>query len=99
MIKLAKYDEAVKTLKKAIELDAENSAAEALLDKAEAGKKRIDFGVTPKPPPQDTTPKTKQTVKPEETEVPETPEKEVTKPGESKPEKKPEKKLDKKGNQ
>jgi tetratricopeptide (TPR) repeat protein len=49
LIKLAKYDEAVKVLKKAIELDAENSQAEELLEKAEAGRKRINFSTTPKP--------------------------------------------------
>ncbi|MBK7707861.1 MAG: tetratricopeptide repeat protein [Acidobacteria bacterium] len=49
LIKLAQYDEAVRVLKKAIELDPENSQAEELLEKAEAGKKRINFSVTPKP--------------------------------------------------
>jgi superkiller protein 3 len=103
LIKLAQYDEAVRALKKALELDPENSAAAELLEKAEAGKKRIDFGVTPKPPQQDT--KSGKTVKPEETESPETEEKPENqgKPTETKPtktpEKKPEKKLDKKGNQ
>lgn len=48
-IKLAQYDEAVRTLKKAIELDPENSQAEEMLEKAEAGKRRINFSVTPKP--------------------------------------------------
>jgi tetratricopeptide (TPR) repeat protein len=43
LIKLAKYHEAVTALKKAIELDATNTKAEELLDKAEAGRKRIDF--------------------------------------------------------
>lgn len=43
LIKLAKYHEAVTALKKAIELDATNSKAEELLEKAEAGRKRIDF--------------------------------------------------------
>lgn len=103
LIKLAKYDEAVRTLKKALELDAENSEAAELLEKAEAGQKRINLSVTQKSQQQDNLPKTKQTVNPEETETPEKPEKEITKPGESKsekkPEKKPEKKLDKKGDQ
>lgn len=49
LVKLARYDEAVKALKKAIELDPENSAAEELLEKAEAGKRRVNFGTTPKP--------------------------------------------------
>lgn len=104
LVKLAKYDEAVKALKKALEIDPENSEAEELLDKAEAGKKRIDFGVTPKPPQQPNTPKSK-TPKPEETESPEPsetqgkPQPQPTKPAETKPEKKPEKKFDKKGGQ
>jgi tetratricopeptide (TPR) repeat protein len=49
LIKLAQYDEAVRALKKAIEIDPENSQADELLAKAEAGKRRISFGVTPKP--------------------------------------------------
>jgi tetratricopeptide (TPR) repeat protein len=43
LIKLAKYHEAIPPLKRALELDAENSRAENLLDDAEAGAKRIDF--------------------------------------------------------
>lgn len=50
LIKLAQYDEAVKVLKKVVDKDAENSHAQDLLDKAEAGQKRINFGVKPKPP-------------------------------------------------
>ena len=42
--KLAKYDEAIKVLKKAQTLDPDNSQIEGLLEKAEAGKKRVDFG-------------------------------------------------------
>jgi tetratricopeptide (TPR) repeat protein len=42
--KLAKYDEAIKVLKKAQNLDPDNSQIEDLLGKAEAGKKRVDFG-------------------------------------------------------
>jgi tetratricopeptide (TPR) repeat protein len=42
-IKLAKYSEAVAALKKAIELDPDNIDAQESLEKAEAGKKRIDF--------------------------------------------------------
>lgn len=104
LIKLAQYDEAVRALKKALEIDPENSEAAELLEKAEAGKKRINFGITPKPP----TPETKpgKTVKPEETESPETdgkPEKQgnppETKPNKTPPAKTPEKKLDKKGAQ
>lgn len=45
LIKLANYDEAVAALKKAVALDDTNSQAQELLEKAEAGKKRIDFGV------------------------------------------------------
>jgi tetratricopeptide (TPR) repeat protein len=101
LIKLAQYDEAVRALKKALEIDPENSEAAELLEKAEAGKKRINFGVTPKPPTQENAPKPGKTVKPEETETPENqqkPEPQV-KPTESKPNKTPEKKLDKKGDQ
>lgn len=43
LIKLAQYDEAVRTLKKALELDENNMLAEEQLEKAEAGKQRIDF--------------------------------------------------------
>ncbi len=99
LIKLAQYDEAVKALKKALEIDPENSEAAELLEKAEAGKKRINFGVTPKPPtPQDSKSKP---AKPSETESPETPETPETdvKPTPSKPVKTPEKKADKRGNQ
>lgn len=46
-IKLAKYHEAVAALKKALDLDPENIDAQELLEKAEAGRKRIDF-VQPK---------------------------------------------------
>jgi tetratricopeptide (TPR) repeat protein len=48
LIKLAKYHEAVGALKKAIELDSTNVKAEELLEKAEAGRKRIDFVSVPK---------------------------------------------------
>ena len=48
LIKLAKYHEAVTALKKAIELDATNTKAEELLEKAEAGRKRIDFSTVKK---------------------------------------------------
>ena len=88
-MKLAQYDEAVRVLKKALELDPENSEAEELLEKAEAGKKRIDFGVTPKPQQtqQDTSPKVRQSVKPESDDTP--------KPPDNKPVGEP--KVDKKG--
>jgi hypothetical protein len=39
----------VTVLKKAVALDEANSYASDLLEKAEAGKKRINYGVTPKP--------------------------------------------------
>lgn len=98
LIKLAQYDEAVRALKKALEIDPENSEAAELLEKAEAGKKRINFGVTPKPPAQQDKSKT---VKPSETESPETPEtpEKDAKPTPSKAVKTPEKKTDKRGNQ
>ena len=51
-IKLAQYDEAVRALKKALEIDNSNLEAESLLEKAEAGKKRVDFGIKPKVPTQ-----------------------------------------------
>lgn len=102
LIKLAKYDEAVKALKKAIDLDAENSLAAELLEKAEAGKRRINFGTTPKPlQQQDNGPKSKSGPKTDGLDKPETPETTGTKPPEVKPTvKKPEppKKLDKAGN-
>lgn len=44
--KLARYGEAIRQLKKALEIDEDNLRAEDLLEKAEAGKKRVDF----KPP-------------------------------------------------
>lgn len=43
LIKLAQYREALAPLKKALELDAENSRAADLLEDAEAGTKRVDF--------------------------------------------------------
>jgi Cytochrome c biogenesis factor len=43
LVKLAKYSDAVTALKKALDLDSENSQAQELLDKAQAGKKRIDY--------------------------------------------------------
>lgn len=45
LIEFAKYDQAVRALKKAVELDETNLQAAELLEDAEAGKKRIDFGV------------------------------------------------------
>ncbi|MDQ3633494.1 MAG: tetratricopeptide repeat protein [Acidobacteriota bacterium] len=48
LIKLAKYPEAIKQLKKAVELDEYNARAEDLLEQAEAGRKRVDFGAKEK---------------------------------------------------
>lgn len=45
LVKLAQYQEAENVLKKAVKLDENNSQAAELLEKAEAGRKRIDFGV------------------------------------------------------
>jgi tetratricopeptide (TPR) repeat protein len=50
LIKLAQYDEAVKVLKKAQELDENNLRAADLLEKAQAGQKRTNFGIKPKIP-------------------------------------------------
>lgn len=52
LIKLAQYEEAVRALKKALEIDSSNLQAEDLLEKAQAGKKRVDFGIKPKLPEQ-----------------------------------------------
>lgn len=48
LIKLAKYPEAVAALKKALELDPTNSKTEDLLEKAEAGRKRVEYVSLPK---------------------------------------------------
>jgi len=45
LIKLAHYEEAVGALKKALKIDENNLQAQELLEKAEAGRKRVDFGV------------------------------------------------------
>ena len=44
LINIAEYDEAVRALKKALEIDENNLQAEDLLEKAQAGQKRIEFG-------------------------------------------------------
>ena len=44
LIEFAKYDDAVRALKKAVKLDETNLTAQELLETAEAGKKRVDFG-------------------------------------------------------
>lgn len=41
LIKLAKYSEAIRELKKSLELDPENTRAEAALEKAESGNDRV----------------------------------------------------------
>jgi tetratricopeptide (TPR) repeat protein len=56
--KLSQYDEAVKVLKKAVSLDENNSYAQDLLERAEAGQKRINFGLKPKTPEPVSKPKT-----------------------------------------
>lgn len=56
LIKLAQYDEAVRALKKAVEIDEANLRAAEMLEQAEAGKKRVDFGanmIKSKLPPQE----------------------------------------------
>lgn len=45
LTKLSHYDEAVKALKKALAIDRNNAYVQDLLDKAEAGEKRIDYAV------------------------------------------------------
>lgn len=51
LIKLSHYDEAIVALKKARALDPDNQQIQDLLEKAEAGEKRIKFGISPTPPP------------------------------------------------
>lgn len=48
LMNLAQYEEAVRALKKAIGIDETNLRAEELLAKAEAGRKRIEFGANKK---------------------------------------------------
>jgi tetratricopeptide (TPR) repeat protein len=55
LIKLAKYDEAIPVLKKALEIDPENLRIESALDRAQAGKKRVD-AAKPKDKPQEKIP-------------------------------------------
>ncbi len=50
LIKLAKYGEAESALRKAIELDENNLEAVDLLERAEAGRKRVSFTALPKDP-------------------------------------------------
>jgi Flp pilus assembly protein TadD len=44
LIKLAQYDEAIRALKKALEIDPLNLPAEDLLEKSASRKKRVEFG-------------------------------------------------------
>lgn len=79
LIKLAQYQEAVAALKKAVAIDADNLQAQDLLEKAQAGRKRIDFGIKPKPqatPQQEQAkprgnPKPRESPKPKEEPIPE----------------------------
>jgi tetratricopeptide (TPR) repeat protein len=50
LIKLSEYEEAVKVLKGALKIDESNVYLQELLAKAEAGEKRINFGIKPKLP-------------------------------------------------
>jgi Flp pilus assembly protein TadD len=52
LVKFAKYEEALGVLKKALALDSSNSQAQDLMEKAEAGKKRLEYG-QPKDKPKD----------------------------------------------
>ncbi len=45
LIKFAKYDEAIGVFKKALKLDESNSQAQDLMEKAQAGKKRQEYGI------------------------------------------------------
>jgi tetratricopeptide (TPR) repeat protein len=49
LIKLSQYDEAIVALKKAKSLDPGNLQIDDALEKAEAGERRIKFGVSPTP--------------------------------------------------
>lgn len=74
LIKLAQYDEAIRALKKAVEIDEANLRAAEMLEQAEAGKKRVDFGanqIKSKNPPQEEQRETRGARKPKETEKPE----------------------------
>ncbi|MGI8786380.1 MAG: tetratricopeptide repeat protein [Pyrinomonadaceae bacterium] len=51
LMKLAHYDQAVAALKKADNLDSDNVQIQDMLEKAEAGQKRVGFSSTPKPTP------------------------------------------------
>lgn len=44
LINIAEYTEAVRALRKALEMDENNLQAEELLERAQAGQKRIEFG-------------------------------------------------------
>lgn len=73
LIKLAQYEEAVAALKKALKIDPTNLQVEDLLEKAEAGRRRVDFGNKPKPQPQQQqqeSPRPRGNPKPKETTAP-----------------------------
>ncbi len=67
LIKLAKYDEAVTVLGKAAKLDESNLYLQDLLEKADAGKKRINFGIKPKQPQEETSKPKPEKTKPKTT--------------------------------
>ncbi len=78
LMKLAQYEEAVAALKKANNLDPDSLQIQEMLEKAQAGRKRIDFGNKPKLPPTPEQAKPRGTPKPKEspeTKVEPTPEK------------------------
>ncbi len=62
LMKLAQYDEAVTVLSKAAKLDENNLHAQDLLERANAGKKRINFGIKPKLPTQQQQPPPAETI-------------------------------------
>lgn len=79
-MKLAQYEEAVAALKKTLALDPNNLQAEDLLEKAQAGQKRVDFGNKPKPPqPPPGQPRSRSKNTSEEDEMPDAPTKEQPK--------------------
>jgi cytochrome c-type biogenesis protein CcmH/NrfG len=90
LIKLAQYDEAVTVLNKAVKLDDTNLKTQELLEKANAGKKRINFGIKPKLPQQQ---QQQQQLLPEEISRPK-PEKARPKPMPSKPTEQPTPKVE-----
>ncbi len=88
LMKLAQYEEAVAALKKTLALDPNNLQAEDLLEKAEAGRKRVDFGNKPKPQqtpsPGQPRPRGSAVTKEADEDAPDAPPEEAKKPKESK---------------